>query len=77
MLECLVNLNLNTSLSLLLLCTVAGDDLLSLSEVGSDGLRTLELSGALKVRVLGRTNLCGEVSSGAASTALIVSLLLG
>lgn len=37
-LESLVNIGLNTSLSLLLLRTVSGDDLLGLGEVGSDGL---------------------------------------
>ena len=37
-LESLVNLSLDTRLSLLLLRTVSGDDLLGLGEVGSDGL---------------------------------------
>ena len=60
-LECLVNLSLNTSLSLLFLRTVAGDDLLGLSEVGSDDLRILELSDTCKVRVVRWTDLCREV----------------
>lgn len=38
MLESLVNLSLDTSLSLLFLCTASTDDPLGLSEVGSDGL---------------------------------------
>ena len=37
-LESLVNLNLNASLSLLLLRTISTDDLLGLGEIGSDGL---------------------------------------
>ena len=38
MLESLVNLDLNTSLSLLLLGAVSRDDPLSIGKVGSDGL---------------------------------------
>ena len=51
-LECLVNLNLNASLSLLLLRSAACDDLLGLSEVSSDGLRILELLDMYEVRVV-------------------------
>ena len=59
-LESLVNLSLDTSLSLLLLRTVSGDDLLCLSEIGSDGLRIPESSGMYKMRAVRQTHLNGE-----------------
>ena len=60
-LESLVNLNLDTSLSLLFLRTVSGDDLLSLSEVCSDGLRIPEPSGVYKMRAVRQTHFDREV----------------
>lgn len=60
-LESLVNLNLNTSLSLLLLRTVSSDDLLGLGEIGSDGLWSPKPSGFYRMCVLRTTNLNRDV----------------
>ena len=51
-LECLINLNLDTSLSLLLLRTVSGYDPLGLGKVGPDGLRIQELLGLYRTCVV-------------------------
>ena len=64
MLESLVNIGLNTSLSLLLLRTVSGDDLLGLGEVGSDGLWIPEPSGIHKMRAIRQPHLEGEILQG-------------
>lgn len=45
-LESLINLNLNTSLSFLLFRTVPSNDLLGLGEIGPDGLRLPDPSGS-------------------------------
>ena len=63
-LESLINVSLNTSLSLLLLRAISSYDLLGLCEVSPDGLRISELLDLYKTRVLRLTNLSREDIQG-------------
>ena len=64
MLESLVNISFDTSLSLLLLRTISGDDLLGLGKVSSDELWRPERLGLRKMRVVRSTDLDGEGLQG-------------
>lgn len=63
-LESLVNIGLDTSLSLLLFRTVSGDDLLGLGEVGSNSLWIPEPSGMHKTRAIRQPHLEREIIQG-------------
>ena len=77
MLESLVNLSLDTSLSLLFLCTVSTDDPLGLSEVGSDGLWLSQTLGLYKLRALRQTNLNREGFQGSSFNRIDRELVIG
>ena len=57
MLESLIYLDLDASLSFLFLRTVSGNDPLSFSEIGSDGLRIRETLDSVEIGALESTNL--------------------
>ena len=77
MLKRFVNLNLDASLSFLLLRTVPGNDPLSLCEVGPDGLWVREMSDSVKMRVFESTNLGGEVFKGSSLNRVDRELVVG
>ena len=77
MLQSLVNISFDTSLSLLLFRTISGNDLLGLGKVGSDELWRPERSGLCKVRVVRSTDLDREGLQGSSLHCVDCELVVG
>ena len=77
MLESLVYLNLDASLSFLFLRTASGDNPLSLGEIGSDGLWMRETSDWVKTRALEFTNLDRDSLKGGSFNRVDRELVVG